>query len=123
MKGVVSKDISLELKGLGFNVRCTHYYEGEKLKTNNNVFGWDFNNSFLTCCSAPFYQQVFDWFRDKHDLWIEISKPHSWLLTILDKEQNKRMCLEDYDDYTEPTSYKEAQDVCIKRLIQIVKNG
>lgn len=128
-KEFVSYDIALALKELGFDEPCVAVYFGEYEERDfDNGIALEYRQSqyyaqkgWSKGLLAPLYQQAFEWFREEYDLWIEISKPLSWLLTISDKTQNKKMCLEDYNEYVEPKSYQEAQDACLRKLIEIVK--
>lgn len=68
--------IPIELaKGLrtkGFNLPCIACYDGaDMLSTYSNVFEpKNYNLGGATQTSAPLYQQVFDWFMDKHEILI-----------------------------------------------------
>ena len=67
---------ALELKKLGFNESCFRWYDErfkdtlhqDKYNTNKDLFMTDLD------CSAPLYQQAFRWFREKHDLHVQIRK-------------------------------------------------
>ncbi len=76
----VSYEIAMQLKEQGFNDPCfAVYYANSKqfpieleVRTNN-----DLNSKFIKAkadrlCVAPLYQQVIDWFREKHNIQIEI---------------------------------------------------
>lgn len=55
----VPYSFALKLKELGFKERVLTYYENEVPKLHNNMSGWDFNTSFLSCVSRPTYSQAF----------------------------------------------------------------
>jgi hypothetical protein len=55
----VNYNQALALKELGFKERCSHYFDHNKFKIHNEISGWDFNTSFITCVSAPLKSQVF----------------------------------------------------------------
>ena len=71
----VTYEIALKLKELGFDEECFGRYEGTdyylekwngvKLEpthtTSQNTFSWQL-------ASAPLWQQVIDWFREKHKI-------------------------------------------------------
>lgn len=65
----VNYEISLELKKIGFNEPCFGYYE-------YGNFIYEYNSyqepELLLNCSAPLYQDVFDWFETKHKLFANI---------------------------------------------------
>ena len=74
-KQFVTYEIALKLKELGFDEECFGRYEGSdyylekwnevKLEpthtTSQNTFSWQL-------ASAPLWQQVIDWFREKHKI-------------------------------------------------------
>lgn len=71
-KQFVTYEIALALKELGFNAPCMAlYYIEDKCfhKTNYTCTNVLQNN---ICLDAPLWQQVIDWFREEHDIWIEV---------------------------------------------------
>ena len=64
----------------------------------------------------PLKQQVLRWFRDKHNLvsWVYIGNVDRYFYTII---ENGRFVV---DHKVYPT-YEEAEDACINKLIQIIK--
>ena len=79
----VPYSFALKLKELGFKERVLTYYENEVPKLHNNMSGWDFNTSFLSCVSRPTFQEVFDWFWDNHKL-------HSHIRPFFDFDGNMK---------------------------------
>ena len=127
-KEFVPYDIALAMKELGFDDKSLAMYTDDsgsiRLLFDGSISGSNINvwkSKKMT--SAPLYQQAFRWFREEYNLWVEISKPFTWLLTISDKKQNKRISLEDYNNYVEPKTYEEAQEDCLRKLIEIVKEN
>lgn len=63
---------SLELKKLGFNEECIAYYHNHvepsfvKGLDSGNTTKNSEQNLYHTDCTAPLFQQVFDWFREKY---------------------------------------------------------
>ena len=140
-KEFVPYEIAFELKELGFDEPCMYAwcitpkhrveYDGKmSLKTDGNPFGQfykgkSFNGNYnpnknRIQCSAPLYQQVFRWFREKHNLYACIErveyidsneKGFQWY--IFDKCSNVGEKL---------MSYEEAELECLKKLIKIVKD-
>jgi hypothetical protein len=124
-KEFVSYEQSLALKELGFDEPCFGYYypyyyndriyfEGSRLKVSN-----DCNN--LALVKAPLYQQAFRWFREKYNLLgyvsqATISKGKVFMFTC--NEGNDTL-VEDID--SDFKTYEEAELVCLKNLIEIVK--
>lgn len=88
----VPYELALKLKERGFDEPCLAFYNekhlllsfGEKLNVfwnsnkkihyNRSIYNL-FNESKCkkTMCNAPLYQQVIDWFREKHDILIFVS--------------------------------------------------
>jgi hypothetical protein len=131
-KEFVTYNQALALKELGFNEDCFGYYVDNKLIQNglnilNKDCDWVDNQ-----CSSPLYQQVFRWFREKHNLFHNIwnythgeptdlipngftfSIDEDWV-TIIGKKE---------DGYFEKyyTTYEEAESACLDKLIEIIKN-
>ena len=72
----VPYEIALKLKEKGFNETCFGFYTNEGLLYSE---GWGYkknNNVYETETLAPLYQQVFKWFRDKHNISYSID----WML-------------------------------------------
>jgi hypothetical protein len=126
----VNYNQALALKELGFKERCSHYFEHNKFKIHNEISGWDFNTSFITCVSAPLKSQVFKWFRDKHMIGHNIECPfvsysgknarlredNRYMMYITDEDQ-----LSLTDDEFYHGTYEEAESACIDKLIEIIK--
>jgi hypothetical protein len=132
----VSYEIALKLKELGFDESCfTYYYElTSNLRTH---LGVDINNAWtysgnkkLGFTLAPLYQQVFRWFREKHN-WqfiIQATKDkHShelgynyWIWNSKTSEEHYMPKNKPFGDWCFKT-YEEAQKECIIDLISIIK--
>ena len=81
-----------------------------------NVDGLITNKTEDILCSAPLYQQVFRWFREKHNLIIIINKGMSFYCKI----HNPMTCFIDKSLYGFNT-YEEAELECLKKLIELIK--
>ena len=75
----VTYEIALKLKELGFNESCFGYYEvSDKLKGGFKIRFIEHEDSnpskqpLNEGCLAPLWQQAIDWFREKHNLSIDI---------------------------------------------------
>jgi len=116
---------ALALKELGFDEPCVGYYENDVL-----ILCYDSKQDYelLLNCAAPLYQQAFRWFREKYNLYQDIST-FVWdydkkqlgftirtYLNPLNLDTEKKVHLEVYE------SYEEAELECLKKLIEIVKN-
>ncbi len=135
---------ALALKELQFNEKCLGYYD------ESQRFFLDPCSShelFLgQVCMAPLYQQVFKWFREKHNLFVEFPAIHlnsGWGKYkganhyIVITKTSKDIVIETiYDGSTDLEgfstqkwlnnrkykSYEEAELICLKKLITIIKN-
>jgi len=115
----ITYEQALALKELGFKERCSHYFEHNKFKIHNEISGWDFNTSFITCVSAPLKSQVFKWFRKNHSIngIVSYYGKGQWNIEILDYKGNELIQIEDNTFW----SYEEAESVCIDKLIELIK--
>lgn len=94
-KQFVTYEIALKLKELGFNEKClaSYYTDDERnygkgdiydcrRKLSSSIdfdpFKEEFDNFYINSnetyyVSAPLWQQVIDWFKEKHNMYIEIT--------------------------------------------------
>jgi len=118
-KEFVPYDIALAMKEIGFDEPCVatfHDNSGGEIEFTFGMFHHPKKNSEANTvsgtfigkngCYAPLYQQAFRWFREKL----------------------KDSALEPYDmvkhySYNMNVSWKEAQDACLRKLIEIVKEN
>ena len=120
---------SLVLKELGFDEPCMSAY------FHPNINGikypqYNYSNTGLMMgndgCTAPLKQQAFKFFREKYNLLSEI---------LLDKTTYPKYCFEinkyeDFGNYEKIKiedwglyrNYEEAEQACLDKLIEIVKN-
>ena len=120
---------SLELKHLGFEYISTifAYDQSRKLYTRDGI-PHDFNIRGLL--SAPTFSQAFRWFRDKYNLHHSISilqrscRYHFKIRTIECESDLKPFG--DNKIISEDGPRKKYEDIeldCLKKLIEIVKDG
>lgn len=72
--------IALTLKEKGFDEPCFGfnyvYFKGDnvelKIEPNERTNAYFIKADAKECCLAPVYQQVVDWFRDKHSIYIAV---------------------------------------------------
>jgi hypothetical protein len=109
---------ALELKELGFDELCFGkiYADG-----GNEQLSYPYKNSDqigkVTSCSAPLYQQVFRWFREKHNLFHSIDPlGYNMCIGLVGQLGKLQSC--NVPNYG---TYEEAELECIKKLIKIVK--
>ncbi len=102
-----------------FNEQCLAWYNYGKLQ----IFGEDL---ILDCYAteenrplAPLYQQIIDWFREKHNLYIEITMWHHGLHYSI-KEIKKDSCyaIKNQEEYIE--DYYSALTKAIEEAFKLI---
>ena len=115
-KQFIPYELALELKELGFDEPCLGGYDKTKK--------WWYHPDSDIILDTPFWQQAFDWFREKHKL-------NSFIYNPIDKInycfeiKNISEFIND-GDLSEMQSeikytYEEARLECLKKLINIIK--
>ena len=130
-KQFTTPEISKQLKDLGFNEPCFCYYYD---KGHNLSFHMDapenvanITNSELSkdhnciCYSAPLWQQVIDWFREKHKLHIIINIGHDEDFVWYHEEIYKVENTYDYDPIELDDEGESGEDFPIIRERAILK--
>jgi len=69
----VSYEIALQLKEKGFNEPCLASYEKSNNKIEFNIVNSPFQVKTDDIWLTPLYQQVIDWFREKHRIIISVN--------------------------------------------------
>ena len=127
-KELVSYEMALALKELGFDEPCfTYYYDiSGELRKNISVDihnGWTYFPNLKLITLAPTFSQAFRFFRERHGLY--------GLYTMGDYENNFywQIWRNDYITKTYITAsnyvfetYEEAELACLMKLIEIVEN-
>lgn len=127
-KELVSYEMALELKELGFNEPCfTYYYDiSGELRKNISVDihnGWTYFPNLKLITLAPTFSQAFRFFRKRHGLY--------GLYTMGDYENNFYWQIWRNDNITKTyitasnyvfEKYEQAEQACLLKLIEIVKN-
>lgn len=140
-KEFVPYEQALALKELGFDDKCFTFYElndfNIQKKSSFGMYG-EITNYGLSKSDilAPLYQQAFRWFREKHNLWVEVKVEDSVSLgqqkyywSIFGEYKTLEgtsmiMCVTDSDVLgKEFDTYEEAELECLKKLIEICKNN
>jgi hypothetical protein len=114
---------------LGFSESCIGGFDdrsNELYISYNSYDGECFNREHYLL--APTYAQAFKWFREKHDLDVNIIA--SWAddnriyeAEILKDSKEIKVTLEYQSIFgTYSLIYEEAELICLKKLIEIVKN-
>lgn len=121
-KEFVSYDIALALKELGFDEPCVAVYFGEYEERDfDNGIALEYRQSqyyaqkgWFKGLLAPLYQQAFRWFRSKNiEFQIVKNYPSDYGYDFQIKVKNK------WNTYIDYETYEEAQDACLKKLIEI----
>jgi hypothetical protein len=118
-KEFITYEQALALKELGFDEPCFMTYLNGKLDKEIFLFNHSIrSHSTQEFISAPLYQQVFRWFREKHNL-------HNGIYPYYDEYEFQ------IKDFRLPTNtpingglmkYEEAELACLIKLIEIVKS-
>lgn len=122
-----------ELKQLGFDEPCLGFSSSihpEKIDLDNNCFlsFYKLTNKNIDSdvfITRPTYQQVFDWFREKHSLYSYIEpvivehavSPIKFDYVILELDIENEIIFDTLPFH----SNQEAQLACLQKLIEIVK--
>jgi hypothetical protein len=114
---------SLDMKLIEFDEPCLGLYHidgtfySTSCKSHEQYHG--------QICLAPLYQQAFDWFMEKHNLFgcvdLHTSMPSHWYFRIDDIIANDYVYHSEDELFFNFKTYKEAQIACLNKLIQIVK--
>ena len=123
----VTYDIALAMKGLGFDEYCITYYgqevEGGRLKFPPIVNPNNFNDLTLDIISAPTYQKAFRWFREEHllvgSIGFDEDVKGKWGGSVTGHYETHGKFNLGFTGWFE--TYQEAQDACLRKLIEIVK--
>lgn len=127
---------ALALKELGFDEDCFMHYEINDISLWQSFGKEDFyKNSTLSEfeVSAPLWQQAFDWFREKHNLFGEVIivmndiKGESKYLTkygykITGTNEKASSTVFKTVENQKAVIYQKAQQACLEKLIEIVKS-
>lgn len=123
----VPYSIALHLKKLGFDEACFSAYRnyddeemlmGVSIWTNSGT-----ENNHEGYCAAPLYQQITDWFREKHKIHISVGYP-----MILNKEEYRAIIAKlnhtgyysDTCDFTKHKTYYEALNKAIEEACKLI---
>ena len=122
---------SLALKELGFDEPCLAQYRKYDVGDATLDIGFSKNeliskfDNLSLFCSAPLYQQVFRWFREKYKISGEISSDYYLEGKDNEWEYNIYQLGKEDDGYvgTIPIfkTPEDAELACLKKLIEIVK--
>jgi hypothetical protein len=124
-KEFIPYDSASILKELGFDEECFKKYfkddNGIGLVGDNctNTYIKQFYNYKNKHCSAPLWQQAFDWFRIHKKLEYHIkSDMRGYYTYIVDRNTHKTVSMKPINMFE---TYEEARLECLKELINLVK--
>ena len=117
-KEFISYEQAVALKELGFDERCfTRNYESGKLADSLSYL----HHNHFGQVNAPTFSQTFRWFREKHNLYVDIfvddNKTFGFMITHFTSEGRVDSPVK-YNHIT----YEESEQACLDRLVEIVKN-
>ena len=114
---------SLAVKELGFDEPCFGYWKTRDWLVEEKTRTDGYTHADQEC-SAPLKSQFFKWVRDKYEYCIHIT-PH----TENDGDDNFiiyqyewEILHPKYFDGTYHDKYEEAEDACINKIIELIKN-
>jgi hypothetical protein len=122
-KEFVTHEQALALKDLGFDEECFAIYdEYKELVWNTKHSSLCYNSQgYADMCTAPTYSEAFRWFRKNNWLYVDIfvddNKTFGFMITHFTSEGR----IDSPVKYNYIT-YEEAEQACLDRLIEIVKN-
>jgi hypothetical protein len=121
----ISHKLALRLKELGFNHECIATIDQTEYV---HIKGKKYPVRGAMCyiqVDVPLWQQVFDWFREKHELRSFIdSSPEDensmrYFYTIkFDKGYGREPFFSGWFD-----SYSKTREACLKKLIELIENN
>lgn len=125
----------LRLKDLGFNEECLEYYSTSNHPSlqpgiligknpSNPLMENQMRNLINWKVKAPLWQQAFDWFRERHNLYFEIfNSPmyvqHAWKFRLYTIENNRLRNTTISENFG---TYQEAKEAVLVKLISLIKN-
>jgi len=124
---------ALALKELGFREECFGFYDDilNNNETEHRLF--PIRTQTLTdkmleiLTPAPIYQQAFRWFMDEYELYSRVEYNSTFYLFLI--SDWSKLPIIDYrsdkkDEWeTSYKTYEEAQDACLRKLIEIVNQN
>jgi hypothetical protein len=120
---------SFDLKTIGFDEPCISYYTTLGKFSDDYSRPKKYNSEFElgSYISAPLHSQVFQWFRDKHNIFSTITYDRgldNGKFPIIHGYSFKLFNLTDFSDcYGESKkSYKEVELACLREMIKILKS-
>jgi hypothetical protein len=116
-------EITEELKKRGFDEPCLALYGGKygnEIITSGGTAMFKSTHVYYKKAAAPLWQQVIDWFREKHKIWIQVNMIYDeanityvariiWANSIIELESN--------------LDYYKAMEIAINRTLKLIKSS
>jgi hypothetical protein len=123
-KEFVTYEQSIDLRDLGFDEPCLGYWKSKNwlIQEKTRTDGYTHADQE---CSAPLYQQAFRWFREKYKLYSHVRESYSFDNTLEFVTQINGSYV-NHGIFDKPVNrfetHEEAEQACLDKLIEIVKN-
>jgi hypothetical protein len=128
-KEFITYEQALALKELGFDEPCIGWYNPQvnynigiglykyKEVTTDRYWAFHLTGEWENFKPAPLYQQAFRWFREKHGLFGIVDKKDGIRFYKIEDENEKIIAVA-----TSFKTYEEAEQACLDKLIETIKN-
>jgi len=137
-----TQEISLKLEKLGFKEKCLASYfvfgdgvarDGKYGQTEPELFIFGINEHHYTIderseelgmyayhvVSVPLWQQVIDWLRENHKIWINSVSSHKGIFCFLVADQANLLSFGIHD--IKYPSYHEAREQAVLKALELIK--
>jgi hypothetical protein len=112
----ISYELALKLKDKGFYEPCfSKYYESGKLSDSLSYL----NHNYIKQINAPLYQQVVDWFIEKHKIFIMIYPRDKWNYMVQGIDESISCSGESFHG-EKFESYHEALEKAIEEALKLI---
>lgn len=122
-KQFVNYKIALALKELGFEEECLGKFVNNSGMVHTLHYGTSGSNvQSESITLAPLYQQVIDWFREKHNICIEILSfdTETILYDPIVRQLINGEWSDEYPEYDSQDNYYTARELAIQKAIEIL---
>jgi hypothetical protein len=118
----VPYELAVALKKLGFDEQCLAKYWNDKNLEYN--IGSEYKNSEIEeyCVTSPLWQQAFDWFLEKYNLYVHycyFSERNTWNADIYEITKDRLMNI---PMEMQSETYQGIKLIALQKLIEIVKS-
>jgi hypothetical protein len=115
---------SIELRDLGFDSICLYIYDNHRDNIRLPIYGLFDNEEPERFINAPLYTQVFNWFREKHNIEGFTTPLISEVKGItFNNRKYQSFVIKDGNRYDSRLydTFDEAQIICVRKIINIMK--